>query len=166
MPTIRRTIDVMTAQLDYWPEPDSTTVARRLRMHLGDKKISRNRLAAASGISRTSLANKLDGLVDFTISEVIDIAHALETSWVWVLTGVELAHPRVGDGQTSDPSPAPKAPRQTPKRTPSSGLRIKSHCNGSIATVTAAQRSHNGQLPNPRPHSYHRSRSCLDLLIY
>ena len=40
----------MTTMLEEWPEPDGTTVAQRLRMFMGDKKLSRAKLALQSGI--------------------------------------------------------------------------------------------------------------------
>lgn len=79
----------MTRLLDEWPEPDTETVAQRLRMHMGDKKISRSALALASGVKRSALSAKLDGHTDFTVPEVIAIAHAIGKPWLWVLTGRE-----------------------------------------------------------------------------
>ena len=58
-------------------------------MYMGDIKLSRNKLALASGIGRTALSTKLDGQVDFTMSELVAIAKALEKSWLWVVTGVD-----------------------------------------------------------------------------
>jgi DNA-binding phage protein len=80
----------MTALMGDWPEPDDTeTVAQRLRMYMGDKKMSRVKLALASGMKRSTLANKLDSHSEFTISEILAIAHAIDRSWMWVLTGQE-----------------------------------------------------------------------------
>lgn len=94
--------DGMTVVLDEWPEPDTETVAQRLRMHMGDKKITRSRLALASGIKRSALSNKLDGRSEFSIGEVVAIAHALNRSWLWVLTG-QLEAPPPGDEGASEP---------------------------------------------------------------
>jgi transcriptional regulator with XRE-family HTH domain len=58
-------------------------------MHMGDKKITRAKLAIASGIKRPTLSNKLDNMSEFTLDEIVQIAHALGKSWLWVLTGVE-----------------------------------------------------------------------------
>lgn len=77
----------MTTLMGEWPEPDTETVAQRLRMHMGDKKIARSKLALASGIKRSALSNKLDGRSEFSIDEIVAIAHALNRSWIWVLTG-------------------------------------------------------------------------------
>ena len=57
---------------------------------MGDKKVTRSKLALASGIKRSALSNKLDGLSEFTVNEILAIAHAINRSWVWVLTGREL----------------------------------------------------------------------------
>ena len=77
-----------------WPEPDdSDTVAQRLRMYLGDKKMSRSKLALASGLKRSTLSGKLDGNSEFTISEIMAISHAIKRSWIWVLTGREVVPP-------------------------------------------------------------------------
>ncbi len=87
----------MTTLLMEWPEPDSTeTVAQRLRMHMGDKKITRSRLALAAGIKRGALSNKLDGISEFSVGEIVAIAHAIGRPWLWVLTGQE--GPSGGDG--------------------------------------------------------------------
>lgn len=88
----------MTAQINYWPEPDNDTVARRLRMHMGDVKMSRAKLSDATDISRTSIAAKLDGRVAFTLDEIVRVAHALNRSWVWVLSGVSPTLP-AGPGE-------------------------------------------------------------------
>lgn len=60
---------------------DSETLARRLRMHMGADKVSRLRLAASTNISRPSLANKLDGQVQFTYDELRRIVAALGLDW-------------------------------------------------------------------------------------
>ena len=79
----------MTTALEHLPEPDGHTVTQRIRMHMGDKKITRAQLSIASGIKRPTLSNKLDNLSDFTLDEIIQVAHALNKSWLWVLAGVE-----------------------------------------------------------------------------
>jgi hypothetical protein len=85
---------------DPLPEPDAQEVARRLRMYMGDKKLSRSQLALSSGITRTSLGAKLDGHVPFTIEEIVSVARAISRSWVWVLTGVD--DPDSKSGRTGD----------------------------------------------------------------
>lgn len=87
--------------LEMLPEPDPQAVAQRLRMYMGDKKLSRARLAIASGISRTSLGAKLDGSVAFTLDEIIAVARAIGKPWIWVLTGNYLPEPP--DPGTSQP---------------------------------------------------------------
>lgn len=86
----------MSTLLEEWPEPDTQSVARRLRQFMGEYKISRVRLATASGLKRSTLSNKLDGLSEFTIDEIIDIAHAINRSWMWVLTGIGETPPDPG----------------------------------------------------------------------
>jgi hypothetical protein len=87
----------MTALLGEWPEPDNTViVAQRLRMHMGDKKVNRSKLAMASGIKRSTLCNKLDAQTDFTIGEILAISHAINRSWIWILTGREQVPPDDG----------------------------------------------------------------------
>lgn len=79
----------MTTALEHLPEPDTQSVARRLRAYMGEHKITRVKLAVATGISRSTLANKLDGHTELTLDEITAIAHALGKSWLWVLTGVD-----------------------------------------------------------------------------
>jgi transcriptional regulator with XRE-family HTH domain len=87
----------MTASLEEWPvELDSVVIAQRLRMYMGDKKLSRKELALASGIGRTTLGAKLDGYGAFTLAEINAIARAIDRSWVWVVTGQDVRHPRGG----------------------------------------------------------------------
>jgi transcriptional regulator with XRE-family HTH domain len=87
----------MTTLLGEWPEPDdSDTVAQRLRMYLGDKKMSRSKLALASGVKRSTLSNKLDNESEFTIGEIMAISHAIKRSWLWILTGRDLQPPDDG----------------------------------------------------------------------
>lgn len=98
----------MSTLLEDWPEPDNESVARRLRMHMGDLKISRAKLAFASGIKRSTLSLKLDNDSEFTLAEIMMIAHALNRSWVWVLTGREPSSPDPDDGSRlgeSNPRP-------------------------------------------------------------
>lgn len=87
----------MDALIETLPELDSDAIAQRLRMHMGDKKLTRSKLALATGISRTSLGAKLDGDVPFTIEEVDAVATAIGRPWFWVLTG------RDGSPDTSHP---------------------------------------------------------------
>jgi transcriptional regulator with XRE-family HTH domain len=56
-------------------------LARRIRMIMGDQKLSRKRLAMEAGISRPSLANKLDAQVSFTYDELVRIVEVLGVSW-------------------------------------------------------------------------------------
>ena len=63
---------------------------------MGDKKITRVNLGRASGIKRSTLANKLDGVSEFTINEILAIAHAINRSWFWVLTGRDVQPPDHG----------------------------------------------------------------------
>lgn len=86
----------MSTLLKDWPEPDRESVARRLRMHMGDKRINRKRLAMAAGLGRSALSAKLDGESEFTITEILLVAHAINRSWVWVLTGYEPGPPDDG----------------------------------------------------------------------
>lgn len=50
-------------------------------MIMGTNKVSRSALAEATGISRPSLANKLDGKVSFTYDEVIRVIETLGIAW-------------------------------------------------------------------------------------
>jgi transcriptional regulator with XRE-family HTH domain len=78
------------------PDPDTEAIARRLRMYMGDHKISRARLALASRIGRTTLGAKLDGNGTFTVDEIVSLARALDQPWAWVLSG---------EGKRADPHP-------------------------------------------------------------
>lgn len=111
----------VSTMMDYMPEPDTTEVARRLRMFMGDKKLTRKGLALQSGIARSSLATKLDGEVEFTVPEIVRIAHAIGKSWLWVLTGVD-PQPHPDGGGEGRPAPVPVTSRDTP----TSGLWISS----------------------------------------
>lgn len=59
-------------------------------MYMGDKKISRSKLALASGVKRSALSSKLDAQSEFTISEIVAIARAIDRPWIWVLTGQDV----------------------------------------------------------------------------
>ena len=98
----------MSTLLDVSPEPDPEDIRVRLRAHMGIHKISRSKLAIASGISRASLAAKLDGPVEFTVPEITAVARALGKSWVWVMTGLDDKGPH--GGHPSDPPNGPAAP--------------------------------------------------------
>jgi transcriptional regulator with XRE-family HTH domain len=100
----------MSILTDVWPEPDVAEVAQRLRMYMGDKKLSRKALAEASGISRTSLGTKLDGDVPFTVDEILAVARAINRSWVWVLTGIDSNDPGPPSPYRGWPSPLPTQP--------------------------------------------------------
>lgn len=97
----------MSTQLDHLPEPDPAEIAQRLRQYMGDKKISRSKLAMAAGIGRTPLGAKLDGHGEFSLNEILDIARALGRGWLWVMTGDETNDPRPpGFGLPGDQSAA------------------------------------------------------------
>lgn len=53
---------------------------------MGERKITRSKLAKMSGISRPSLSNKLDCRTPFTYDELIQVIEALELSWVLLLS--------------------------------------------------------------------------------
>jgi DNA-binding phage protein len=82
--------DVVEAAVD---ELDAQYVAegcaRRLRMHLGDQRLSVAALARTVGMDRRALGRKLkaDGTAEFTLTELVTIAKALGLRWDWVLTG-------------------------------------------------------------------------------
>ena len=91
----------MTTLVDSWPEPSTESVAQRLRSYMGDKKISRSKLALAAGLGRTQLGAKLDGNGEFTVKEIVAIGRALGRSWLWVMTGddsVDSPPPPEGEG--------------------------------------------------------------------
>ncbi|SKM82718.1 Uncharacterised protein [Mycobacteroides abscessus subsp. massiliense] len=92
------TVRDMTTLMETWPEPDRATIGERLRAYMGVHKISRAKLSLASGISRTALGLKLDGLSPYTTEDCKAIGDALNKSWFWVLTGQELPAPDPGDG--------------------------------------------------------------------
>lgn len=98
--------DVNTMQLDL-PDPDASETAKRLRRYMGEHKISRARLALATGIGRTTLGGKLDGNGEFTVEEIVALAHALDQPWTWVLSG---------EGARPDPHPLSNAPSTQLKR--------------------------------------------------
>ena len=77
----------MSTLPDWLPEPDKNEIGERLRGYMGVHKITRAALALKSGISRSSLASKLDGQVDFTVQEINAIARAIDKTWLWVMTG-------------------------------------------------------------------------------
>jgi hypothetical protein len=56
-------------------------LARRIRMIMGDQKMSRKQLSVATHISRPSMANKLDAQVAFTYDELLRVIDALGVSW-------------------------------------------------------------------------------------
>lgn len=60
-------------------------LARRIRMIMGDQKLSRKRLAELTTISRPSLASKLDAQVAFTYDELLRVVDALGVSWAELL---------------------------------------------------------------------------------
>jgi len=88
-------------------------LAMRIRMVMGAQKVSRKQLADATGISRPSLANKLDGKVSFTYDELLAVVAALDVTWEALLTeghdslSAQLRAPRV---RLSDMSVLPGQP--------------------------------------------------------
>jgi transcriptional regulator with XRE-family HTH domain len=50
-------------------------------MIMGDLRWSRKRLSEATGISRPSLSNKLNGDVEFTYAELLAVIDALGVAW-------------------------------------------------------------------------------------
>jgi len=92
MSTYRQYGAIMDTLSDI-PELNATEIARQLRMHMGDVKLSRVKLSEATGISRSSLAAKLDGEVEFTLTEIALIAEAINQSWLAVLTGTYKSPP-------------------------------------------------------------------------
>src|SRR6185312_2610247 len=93
MSAFRQYDAVMSTLPEALPEPDPIAIAQRLRMYMGDKKLSRAQLAVGSGINRTSLGAKLDGDGRFTLDELLAISRALGRSWLWVMTGVDAPAP-------------------------------------------------------------------------
>ncbi|WP_074414891.1 helix-turn-helix domain-containing protein [Mycolicibacterium fortuitum] len=89
----------MSTLVEWLPEPDKEDIGERLRGYMGVHKISRAKLAMATGISRASLATKLDGKVDFTVHEISAIARALNRSWLWVMSGQD---PQPGPGDDGE----------------------------------------------------------------
>lgn len=68
-------------------------LASRLRMIMGDQKLSRTRLSNETGISRPSLSSKLDGKVEFTYSEIRTIAQAVDVPLEKLLAGEDDERP-------------------------------------------------------------------------
>lgn len=60
---------------------EPTELARRIRMVMGDKRWSRKKLAEVTGISRSTLSNKLNGDSDFTYPELLTVIEALGVEW-------------------------------------------------------------------------------------
>lgn len=71
------------------------SLAQRLRMIMGDRKVSRSKLSRATGISRPSLATKLDGQVEFTYAEVVAVIDVLGVPWEELLDPAPLREPPV-----------------------------------------------------------------------
>ncbi len=59
---------------------------------MGDQKLSRRRLSEATGISRPSLANKLDGKVALTCAELMSIIEVLGVAWEELLADDDRPH--------------------------------------------------------------------------
>lgn len=64
--------------------PDA--LARRIRMIMGDKKVTRKWLAQQTNISRPSIASKLDARVAFTYDELLRVIDALGVAWEELFT--------------------------------------------------------------------------------
>jgi transcriptional regulator with XRE-family HTH domain len=83
----------MSIHVEHWTEPSPAEITQRFRQRMGDKKVSRNKLAMATGINRTSLGEKLDDRGVFTVPELFAVARALGRDWLWAMTGVESPPP-------------------------------------------------------------------------
>jgi Cro/C1-type HTH DNA-binding domain len=75
---------------------------------MGDQKVSRKRLSEATAISRPSLANKLDGKVEFTYAELLSVIEVLGIAWEELLDASPLSDPR--RVRLGDMSPLPEQP--------------------------------------------------------
>lgn len=99
---------IMSTLQEHDTGPDSRAIGVRLKAYMGVHKISRSKLAMASGITRSSLANKLDGEVEFTVGEIDAIATAIGKTWLWVMSGDESQPPPIQrGGWGGDPDGAP-----------------------------------------------------------
>ena len=85
---------------------------------MGDKRITRSKLALASGIKRGALSNKLDGHSEFSVGEIVAIAHAINRPWLWVLTGQEGPAGPNGGGAPRAPIPGDESPLTGSNRRP------------------------------------------------
>lgn len=122
---IRRYARGMSTPAYVAHEPDRAAITQRLRSYMGDKKISRSKLALASGIHRTTLGGKLDGQTDFTLDELLAIAHALGKHWLWVMSGDEPPHPHIAaPDDVSGAARSDVLPRVDSNHQPS-GLRLR-----------------------------------------
>jgi transcriptional regulator with XRE-family HTH domain len=72
-------------------------------MLMGDQKLSRKRLSEATGISRPSLANKLDGKVSFTYDELLLVIEVLGVAWEELLAGHDATSPVAEASRTYEP---------------------------------------------------------------
>ncbi|WP_142395317.1 helix-turn-helix domain-containing protein [Mycobacterium avium] len=85
-------------------------LARRLRMAMGDQRVSRKGLAGATGISRPALSRKLDGQGSFTYEELLAIIAALGIDWEALLAGGDDEDPPDRYYRLRDFSPRPDRP--------------------------------------------------------
>lgn len=74
---------------------------------MGAQKVSRKRLAEHTGISRPSLANKLDGKVPFTYDEFGRVVAALNLNWSLLLAEAPTGSPIVDITRQDDGDPDP-----------------------------------------------------------
>lgn len=104
-----RALSVQTATLPGMSSHSpvsAAALASRLRMIMGDRKLSRTRLSHETGISRPSLSSKLDGKVEFTYSELLTIAQAVDVPLDKLLAGDDDERPF----RLSDLRPRPDRP--------------------------------------------------------
>lgn len=70
---------------------------------MGAQKVSRKRLAEHTGISRPSLANKLDGKVPFTYDEFGRVVAALDLDWSLLLAETPAQSTRIPKSEPAAP---------------------------------------------------------------
>lgn len=61
---------------DVAPDDDQEAVARKIRGLMGERRVSQQRLAAATGLSSRGMSERLAGKTNFTIRELYRIARA------------------------------------------------------------------------------------------
>ena len=55
-------------------------IAAEVRAAVARKRVRLDELSAATGIARSTLSNKINGNSDFTVSELVEVAIALDVS--------------------------------------------------------------------------------------